>query len=125
MLIVLGLATPVVAFDRFNHETVWVYTKDEITVEWDSQAVDYYEVRLYSHERKGHLALGRTEQTRMVFKTGKSGHFSFEARSCRITLPEDQCSEWATSIEHYYVKDGKTFWIYAVIPPPTQGTWSR
>lgn len=104
------------------------HTGDPITVAWDANIepnVTGYEMVVYNMESQSFIIRGTTPQhasPSLTVTPTRYGHHIFYVRAVDDNALDEanKYSVWANSIDAQYTLDGKLFWVYAYIAPPTQ-----
>lgn len=104
------------------------HTGDPLTVAWDANSetnVTGYEMVVYNMESQSFIIRGTTPQAAspsLTVTPTRYGHHIFYVRSVDDNAADEtnKYSVWANSIDAQFTQDGKMFWVYAYIAPPTQ-----
>lgn len=103
------------------------HTGDPITIAWDRNTepnVTGYELVAYNMEAQSFLIRGSVPQRdnpSLTITPARYGHYIFYVRAVDENAADEtmQYSTWANSIDAQYTQDGRLFWVYAYIAPPT------
>lgn len=103
------------------------YTNKPVTIAWDKvndPSITKYEVLAYNMERKATVIRGSVPQKdapSLTVVPVLSGHYIFYARSVNENEPDEayRYSEWSHSLDSASVLDGKKWWVYVYIAPPS------
>lgn len=103
------------------------YTNKPITVAWDKvddKLVTDYELVAYNLERKTFIIRGQIPQRdtpQITITLNRSGHYIFYVRAVNNEATEEKYkySAWVDSITAETVLDGKRWWVYVYLAPPT------
>ncbi len=126
VLLLIGNALAMFEVDRYLY---LLDVGEEITVAWDSSDnAEWYEIKLYHYEHKQEIQLPRMEKItslEFTFQMPRGGHYEGWIRACKISTPDDVCSEWAKSItlKDKPIVDGvvRIWWLYSYPAAPTGG----
>lgn len=123
ILISFLLCFNVNAFEGFDNYTYVGYTSETIKLAWDTTDKlenDFYEIRLYSFDKKEYYDIIETNSNQIDLVLPKTGLYIVEARTCRPGQNEILYSEWVTSLTSGKVgEEQKGWWILGFIEPPT------
>lgn len=103
------------------------YTSKPVTIAWDKvndPLITKYEVLAYNMERKAFVLRGNVPQKdspTLTVTPALAGHYIFYARSVNENESDEayRYSQWSHSLDSASVKDGKKWWIYVYIAPPS------
>lgn len=128
VIVVLTLALVVAVLLRcgesaetFSYLTYCLYIGDSVTIAWDADpSVDHYEVQAKHFEQNQIVknTLWQSIKTNSLTVTiPRGGHWEWQVRACSLA----ECSAWSESVKPENALDGKPWWIYSYIAPPSQG----
>ena len=121
------------AATQYDHKTYWMTTAEQASVSWDPAInAEWYELQCHNLERDAYTALAKipSPSTSFTLKFPRAGHYIVEVRSCKVktftggvSTDGGFCTEWSKSDMPERTSSAGTFWIYVVIPAPTQMTF--